>query len=821
MNDFLTDLRFALRTLRRHPGFAIVAIVTLALGIGANTAMFSLASAALFRSPPVRNPERLVAVYTTCRLGDPRCSSSYPDYLDYRERATTLTELSAYTFTTASLGDDAGAELVTVQPTSGNYFSMLGVRPGLGRLILSADDQRGEASQVAVMSQELWRGRFGGDSTIIGRAIRLNGARFEVVGVVPRGFRGLDLGGGPDVYIPFLSGIALGTSFWDDPGRLDDRGSRWIAQLVGRMAEQVTVEQVRSQMLAISNALRVEDPEARGPRSITVDPLPGYILPTGARADLQRFVILLLAVVGLALLIACANLANLLLARALARRREIGVRLAVGASRGRLVRQLVTESVTLAVVGGGAGLIIATWALAVLGRFDLPGGITIGQLNVGIDGRMLAIAGTLSLLTGVLFGGIPALQASRPSQVHALKRDSLEGAGRGWTRRGLVALQVAVAFLLLVGSGLFLRTLGNSLRFDPGFRPERVAMAQFNLSLGHYSPEQGQAFAQWLVERLTQAPAVEAAGLGSSVPLARGGFSGTFVSVAGYDPAPDEEMRVDYVFVTPAYFRSLGMRVVAGRSVTADDRATTAPAIVVSEAAAKRWWPGGKAVGGRMTIGGGEREVVGIVADANWRQLGETPTPFVFVPLAQFSAQAVSRPITLIVRTRGDPRAVLPVIQSEVTALDSDVSLASLETMSDRMSAVLMPQRMGTVLLTLFALLAVGLAAVGIFGVVSFNVTRDRRSIGIRMALGAHRSQVVMLSVRRMLAPVSIGLAAGLVAAAFLARGMERFLFGVGPRDAVTYLLLGVLLAAIATLAALLPARRAARLDPVEALRHD
>lgn len=821
MNDFLSDLRYAIRQLAQRPGFATAAALTLALGIGATTAIFSLALAALVRSPPVRQPDRLVALYTTCRRGDPRCSSSYPDYLDYRDRSATLSDLTAYDWVTASLGDDAGSQLVTTQLVTGNYFTLLGVRPGLGRLIAPDDARRGSARQIAVLSPELWRSRFGGDSAIVGRTVRLNGASFEVIGVAPDGFRGLHLSGGPDIYIPLLSAFSLGTGFLDDPGRLDDRGSRWIAQLVGRMAPGVTVDQVRAEMLAISNTLATEGPEARGPRSITVDPVSGYILPTGARTDLQRFVFLLLAVVGFTLLLACANLANLLLSRGIARHREIGVRLALGAGRGRLVRQLLTESLTLAVLGGALAILLAGWALSALGGFDLPGNVTIGELHTGLDVRLVAIAGALSLLTGVAFGIIPALQASRPALVAALRREDAGARGRTWTRGTLVAVQVAMSFVLLVGSGLFLRTLGNSLAFDPGFRAEHVALASFDLSLHGYTPAEGEAFTHRLVERIAARPDVESASLGTVVPFQRGGFSGTFVSVAGYEPAPDEEMRVDYVFVAPEYFRTLGIPVLEGRGVMTTDDDAGAPVVVVNETAVRRWWPDGDAVGGRLTIAGREREVVGVVRDAEWRRLGETATPFVFLPLRQFPGRTATVPITLAVRTRHDPAAMLRGIRSEVAALDRDVSLSTLQTMEERLASSLMPQRMGAVLLTLFAVLALVLAVVGIYGVVSFNVNRERRSIGIRMALGAARRGVVIMVVRRMLAPVGAGLGVGLVAAALLARAVRGFLFGIGPRDPATYALLAFLLTAVALLAAFVPARRATRIDPIEVLRHE
>jgi putative ABC transport system permease protein len=587
------------------------------------------------------------------------------------------------------------------------------------------------------------------------------------------------------------------------------------------MKPGVTIEQVRADMHAISNALAAEDPAARGPRSITVDPVRGYILPTGARSELPQFVILLVAVAGFALVLACANLANLLLSRAVARRREIGVRLALGAPRGRLVRQLVTETTTLAVLGGVAGVLVAGWTLSLLSAFDLPGGVHIGDLNAGVDARLIVIAGVLSLLTGTLFGSVPALQTSHLAVVEALKGEGIEARGRSWPRRALVAVQIALSFVLLVGSGLFLRTLANSLAFDPGFRPEHVALARFDLSLHHYTPPRAAAFTSQLVDRINRIPGVASASLGTVLPFEQGGFRGTFVSVAGYEPGPDEEMRVDYVFVAPDYFRTVGMQVLRGRGILPTDDHAGAPVAVVSETAARRWWPGSNAVGGRVTIGGAEREVVGVVPDAQWRQLGEEATPYVFLPLLQFPSQAAAGPLTLAVRTRGDPAALLPVIRADAAALDPDVSLLTLQTMEDRLRAVLMPQRMGAILLTLFAVLALILAAVGIYGVVSFNVNRERRSIGIRMALGAGRTGVLVMIGRRMTVSVAAGLSVGLAVALVLARSVEGFLFHVGSHDAATYVGLAVLLGGVAMVAVLVPARRAAQIDPMDALRHE
>jgi len=820
------DLRFAFRQLRRSPGFAVAAVLTLALGIGANTAIFSIADAALLRKPPVVQPDRLAAVYTTCRRGAPRCSSSYPDYLDYRARASTLSDLAAYTWFTASLGAGAGAQspdLVTVQLVSGNYFSLLGVLPGRGRLIRPDDDRRGGARRVAVLSRSLWRSRFGSDPDVVGRTIQLNGSSFRVVGIAPAGFTGLQLQGGPDLYVPLLAGGAITKGFFDLDARFEERGSRWIFGLVGRLAPGATVEQARAQLLAVSQELRTEEPDARGPRSITVDPISGYILPVGARESLVRFVVLLVGVVAFSLLLAGANLANLLLARAARRQREIGMRVALGAGRGRLARQLLTESLALALIGGGAGIVVGVWALRLLAGFDLPGGVTIGDLGVALDGRMLLIALGVSVVTGLLFGVIPALRATRPDPGAILRagHGSRIVGGRSRLRRVLVAVQVALCLTLLVGSGLFLRTLNRSLAFDPGFRTDGVAVGRFDLSLLRYGNADGQRFIHALLDRARHLPGVDAASVGSIVPFQQGGFSATLAKVDGYQPGPDEELRVVYAYVAPDYFRTLGIPLLRGRGIEVTDDGSAPHVMVVSRTMARRWWPGRDPIGGRVTLGSTTFRVVGVADDAEWRSLGETAVPYAFLPLAQSRDRAAGGPLALIVHRPGDAASVLPAIRSAARSVDPRVSFTTLRTMRDQLARVLMPQRMGAMLLTLFALLGLVLSTVGIFGVVSFTVARETRHIGIRMALGARRRDVIALVVRGMALPVLGGLAAGVAASLLLAGSLRQFLFGVQPHDPLTFVALGTLLALVALAATLIPARRAARIDPMEALRYE
>ncbi len=827
MEALLQDIRYAGRVLLKTPMFTAAAVVTLALGIGANTAIFSVVREVLLRRPPVTEPERLAAVYTTCRRGLPRCSSSLPDYEDYRDRSSAFADLAGYSWFALNLGDGESGRLATGQLVTSNYFEVLGVGARLGRVIGRDDAGRGRPATVAVLSAKLWRDQFGADPGVVGRTVRLNGVAFTVIGVVADGFKGLDLANEADVWVSIFTRPLLDAE--DDPIAaaetfFDTRGVRWIQTLVGRLAPGVSVVQARQEMASISRQLAEEYPEDRaameGPRSITVDPAPRYILPVGSESDLKRFIWLLFGVVGATLLLATANLANLLLVRASGRRREIGIRLAVGAGRGRLIRQLLTESMTLGLAGGAVGLVVAIWMLDLLSAFQLPGGVSIGALEVGLDSRVLLFALLLSLVTSVAFGLIPALQASRPEVVSSLKGgESERGAGHDRLRKALVAVQVALCLVLLVGSGLFVRALRNSLEFDPGFRSEGVALARFNLALLRYTPEQGGSFVERLLERVRGLPDVTAASVATLVPLQAGGFRGTFVTVSGYHPAPDEEMRVDYLFVEPGYFRALGIPLVRGRVIEAGDRESSRPVMVINQDMARRYWPGRDPLGGIVDFGELQLEVVGVVENPVWTGLGESPTPFVFLPLPQYPAFTSNGFLTLLARTAGDPRRLLRALPEELRSLDPQLSISSLQTMKDQLNAALMPQRMGAALLSLFGSLALVLAAVGIYGVVGYTVARQSRSIAIRMALGARDVDVLALVVRGMSATILVGLGAGLLVALALTRTVEAFLFGVGPDDPLTFGVLGIFLASVALVATLLPARRATRMKPMAILR--
>lgn len=827
MTDLIADARHAGRQLRRNPAFSATVLVTLALGIGANTAVFSIADRALLRRPPVRDPHQLAAVYTTCRRGFTKCSSSYPDFVDYRDRSRSFEDMAGYSWVPLNVGDDEGARLATGQVVTGNYFGLLGTRAHLGRLIVPDDDRRDGATPVAVVSYAWWRDAMGADSSAVGSTIRLNGASFQVVGVAARGFTGLDLSQQPDVWLPLFAGPTLGESVGavSDATVFDQRGDRWIQTLVGRLAPTASVAQAQAEMDALAVRLGAAYPEERaaadGVRGITVDPAAGYILPVTTAEDLKAFVLLLVGVVAFTLLLAAANVANLLLARASARTREIGVRLAVGAGRGRLVRQLVTESLVLSLAGGVAGLLVATVMLRLFEHFDLPGGVAISTLGVGINSTVLLFALGVSVLTALVFGLVPALRATRPDLVDAIKGDApmRRGGDQSRLRKALVGVQVALCLVLLVGSGLFARTLRNTLASDLGFEPRGAVAARFNLGFLQYGPERTMTFVNSLLARARAAPGVRAASVATLVPFQGGGFRGTFAEIAGYVPQPDEEIRFDYLAVTPGFVDALGMRIVAGRPIDATDVAGGRAVAVINRLAAERYWPGGDAVGGSIRLAGrSDIEVVGVVDDPTWAQVGETATPYVLLPMTQHPSLASGGFLTLVARTGGDAGGMLSVVRDRFHAVEPDLSLTFARTMDDLVGDALMPQRMGTTVLTLFGLLALVLAAVGIYGVVGYTVTRRSREIGIRIAVGASNWRIVGGVLRDMAAPVIAGAAGGAVTALLLGRAVQAFLFRVDAADPLTFLVIGALLLAVACVAALVPARRAATLDPVRVL---
>jgi predicted permease len=826
------DVRYGLRGLRRSPGFTAVVVTTLALGIGANGAIFSLANALLFRPLPVGQPDELVSIYTSDHSGPLHGGSSYPDYVDFRDRNDLLSGLVAYMATPLDLGDESlgpsgESERVFGEMVTGNYFSVLGVEPVLGRGFTQEEDRT--PHPVAVVSHGLWQRRFAGDPAVIGRSIRINGHRFTVVGVAPPRYPGLIRGLASDVWVPLtMHRQAM-------PGGMDltSRGDRGLL-VMGRLAPGATLEQARARFRAIAAALHESHREAwsnvfEKARVVTVEPESAARVFPAVREPVVIFIALLMSVVGLVLLIACANVASLLLARAAARRRELAIRVALGAARARLVRQLVTESLLLSALGGAAGLLLAMWGTDLLHAMVPPLPFPVA-LDLGLDWRVVGFTAGVSLATSLLFGLVPALAASRPDLVSALKDDA--GGGSGWhrarLRKSFVAGQVALSLVLLIGSGLFLRSLRNASAIEVGFDPEDLVALSVDLSLQGYDEERGHAFHRQLIERVRALPGVTAASLAAELPLGFDGpmgLSGTRrgITVEGYRAAEGEDTEVSTTTVGPDYFQTMKIPLVRGRGFSERDTRGSPGVVVVNQAFARRYWPGQEALGKRIQMGGGNNagapslEVVGVVVDGKYATLGEEKRPFFYLPLYQDHSPRV----TLVVRTEASPAAALAAARRAVRDLDRNLPIHAARTMSDHLAATLLPARMAAAVLGVFGLVALALAAMGLYGVVSFSVAQRTREIGMRMALGARRRDVLDLVIRQGMQLTLIGIAIGLAIAGAMTRMLSGLLYGVSAGDPLVFTAIALLLAAVAGLACYLPARRAARVDPMLALRHE
>jgi macrolide transport system ATP-binding/permease protein len=808
VETFIQDLRYGIRTLLKRPAFTAVAVLSLALGIGANTTIFSLLYSVLLRPLAVEEPDRIAALTNDV--------ISYPAYKDFRDQNEVFTGLAAFAPRSLSMGREGKPELVSADVVSGNYFDVVGVKPALGRTFLAAEDQTPGGPAVAVLSHTLWQRSFGSDRNITGKTLALNGQSFEIIGVAPREFRGATLTYAPDLWVPIQTWPRLATGSYARLN-LDMRGWGWL-RIVGRLKPGVSIEQAQSALNVL--AARQEQEYAKGtPKDFSVELSPVTTAATGirSRGDFLRFLGLLAAIVGIALAIACSNVANLLLVKATGRRKEIAVRLALGAGRGRIVRQMLTESVLLALIGGAVGLLVAVWAIDLIKAYQLPGGIPLDQVGIALNVQALGFTLLVSLVTGIVFGLAPALQASKPDLVAALKDQVSQTASRSFLRNSLVTAQVALCLLLLVGAGLFIRSLRNALAIDPGFDPHNVALASVNLGLQRYTKAQAASFYEQLSERVEALPGVESASWAINVPVSADVDRESF-SVSGYQPQPGERMSVDTNMVGVNYFRTMGIPIVAGREFGHGDREATGPVVVISEAMARRYWQDRDPVGQSVKVFNIEAKVIGVAKDSKYHSLRESPLPYIYVPLGQ--AGSLSN-ITFIARTSGNVSSLLASVEREAGALDGNVPLFNTETLDQHIGNLLMAERFAATLLGMFSLLALTLAVTGIYGVVAYSVGQRTREIGIRMALGAEGKDILRLVMRRGIVPVLIGVALGLSAAFVVTRVLTSFLYGLSATDLVTFTGAPLALMAVALLACALPARRAMKVDPMVALRYE
>jgi len=812
MQALLQDLRFAIRILAKAPGFTAVAVISLALGIGANTTIFSLINAALFRPlPRVKDPAALVGF---------RGHASYPDYEDFRDQNEVFSGIAALGgMSEISLSSVGQPEIAKGEFVSANYFSVLGVDFTTGRAFLPEEDRLANAQPVVVISHGLWKRRFGGDPNLIGGSVNLNGLNFTVIGVAPPGFVGAEVYAPRDLWIPMAIYPRLNPpppgKVAGGPDLLRNRGAHWL-NMVARLKPGVT----RAQAQAAMNAIVSRQPQERNDQKIderlsAVELLPviGGFDPRD-RAGSLPISALLQAIVGLVLLTACANIAGLLLARSSLRRREIGIRQALGASRARIIQQLLTESLLLSLLGALAGLLVAAWARDLL--IKLGGATPITSLDLSLDYQVLAFTFSASLLAGLVFGLAPALQASKPDLIPALKNETAgKGYRRSRLRNGFVISQTALSVILLIGSGLFIRSLQNARTIDPGFKVEGALLATLDPGLLRYSKEQGQEFFRQAVERVEALPGVESASLMNIVPLGL-----RFAQHDAYVEGQDGPRTVSTGFNTvgPRYFQTMGIRVVRGREFNSQDRAGAQPVIMINETLSRRLWPGEDPIGKRLRLGdpsAPEAEIVGVAVDGKYATLGENARSFTWRPLLQ----SYSSKMTLVVRTTGNPETLSAAVREQIQSLDPNLPVTQITTLAERVDFALFSARLGAALLGAFGLLALGLAATGIYGVIAYCGAQRTQEFGIRMALGADGADVRRLVLREGLKVVLIGVTAGLALSLAATRLIAGFLYGVGANDPLTFVGVSLLLTAVALLACYLPARRATKVDPMVALR--
>jgi macrolide transport system ATP-binding/permease protein len=815
-----SDLRYAVRLLLKSPAFTLVAVASLALGIGANTTIFSLLNALLLKPLPGREPARLATVYTSDFSGPLYSASSYPDYLDFRAQSRSFEGLAAFGVLPVVLTDRGESRRVVGQFVTANFFEVLGLGAAYGRALLPAEDDEA-APPAAVLSDAYWRSRFAADPSVVGREIALNGRPFTVVGVGPAGFSGMLRGLSADIFVPLAMRPSLGG------GPLEGRGNRGLL-LFGRLRPGASVADVRAELGVVARRLHASYRDhwtnrLDQPRVVSVLPEDASRVVPVMRGPVTAFLGVLLAAVGAVLLIACTNVASLLLARASARRRELAVRVALGASRAQLVRQLLAESVVLVGVAGALGVGLAALAQRLILAFQPPLPVTLA-LGLELDLRVLLFALLLSLATGVLFGLWPALAASLAHPVESLTARGGEPVSRRRVsvRDALVVAQVAGSLVLLIAASLFLRSLANARAIDAGFDPEGALIFSLDLGAQGYDSARGGRFFTALQERLEHVPGVEAVGLASLLPLSLGAER-RGLHIEGYTPGPGEDLEVHSSFVGPGYFRAMRGRLTRGREYDVQDTPETPGVVIVNEAFVRRYWPGRDGLGERIVTWDERRQaerpfaVVGIARDGKYRSLGEDPKPFVFYP----QSQLYRAELAVVVRAQGDPKALAASLRREVKALDATLPVYDVKTLTEHLGTALFPARAAATLVGLSGSLALLLAAIGLYGVLSYAVSLRTREIGVRVALGAQRRDVASLVVGRGLRLVCLGTALGLALAFVLTRFLSFLLYGVSALDPLTFAGVPALLLGVALVAAWEPARRALRIDPALSLREE
>ncbi|MEO6725679.1 MAG: ABC transporter permease [Blastocatellia bacterium] len=812
MQTLWQDLRYGARMLVKKPGFTLIAVLTLALGIGANTVIFSIVNTALLRPLPIAEASQVVSL-NNAEEGRMFATFSYPNYRDMRDRNEVFAGLIAYRFAPLSISHDGVNERLWGYAVSGNYFQVLGVGAAQGRVITVDDDRLPGAHPVTVLSHTCWLQRFGSRPDIVGKEVIANGRGYTVIGVAPPGFYGTESIAAPEMWFPMAmqAQIEVGNNW------LEARGVENIF-VQGRLKPGVSVARAQSAMNATMLQLEREYPaDNEGKRVVITNPgMMGGMM----RGPVMGFSGLLMGVVGMVLILACTNLANLLLARATERRREIAVRLALGAGRWRLIRQLLTESVLLAVAGGVLGLLLASWLTDLAVGLKPPVDVPL-LIDLHLDYRVLLFTALLSLATGVLFGLLPAWQATKADLVSALKEELSFGSRRqSRLKNGLIVFQVALSLVLLIGGGLMLRSLQRAQTIDLGLDPHNAVEVSFDLRLQGYDAARGKEALKQLLDRVRAMPGVRGAGVADLVPVdLHFGSSPLYLD----DRAPERNATIPRALtnrISPGYFAAMSTRLVGGREFNEQDSDQSPRVAIINETFARRFFAGEDPIGKSFRMGGTDApklQVVGVAQDGKYANFNETPKPFVYRPLWQSAIGTTS----LIVRADTDPQKLIAAVRRELQRLDANLPISSAKTMTEHLALPLLPARFAAAAMGSFGLLALLLAAIGLYGVISYSVAQRTREIGVRIALGAQSRDVMKLILGQGMAVALAGVAIGLAASFALTRLMKMLLFGVSATDPLTFGGIALLLTVVALLACWIPARRAAKVDPMIALRYE
>ena len=820
MHTLLKDIRYGIRMLLKNPGVTLVAVITLAFGIGANTAIFSGVSAFLMRPLSVPNARELIRPLEITEDRDITDEMSYPDFLDYRNQSTSFAGLAAEDMIQAAIDSENQNDVIWGQVVSANYFAVLQVTPAMGRGFLPDEDKTAGANPVVVLSHSFWQRRLASDPNIVGKTVQLNNRAYQVIGVAPEKFVGTKFALALDFWVP----ISMADDLRRSPGLLAERGARWM-NVIGRLKPGVSLSQASAELTAIAVRLNQAYPDTRaaGTQAKVMTEIDGRW--EDMRGIFKSAGAIAMAIVGLILLIACANVANLMLARAAARRREIGIRLALGANRARLIRQLLTESLLLSLLGGGLGLLLAFWVTDLMQGF-----VPVLEYNIvnnffAIDSRALIFTLAISLGTGVIFGLAPAWHSSNPDVVPLLKGASeaaTQGKRRAFTlRNALVVAQVSLSLVVLVCGGLFIKSFRRAQTMSPGFDNPKGLIVSLSPTLVGYEEEQSRNFYRQVVERVSHVPGVQAVSYTRILPLGDSSNSNGPILKEGETLARGSAGRnIMYTVISPGYFKTMQIPFIEGRDFDQRDQRKTQRVIIVNQRMAQMLWPGESAVGKRIFIGPDSHdalEVAGVVKTGMYRSLAEDPKPFFYYSMDQL------RPTTMAMIIRGDvdPRSLVGPIRGQIQAIDRRVPIFAVKTMAEHMTYALWAPNMAASFSLAFGVLAILLSAVGLYSVMAYVVSQRTREVGIRMALGAGRADVMKMITQQGMRLAAIGVGIGLVLALALAKLVSSLLIGVSGYDVPTFVLVPALLAAVALVACYLPARRATKVDPLIALRYE